>query len=94
MRHRTGVGLLTALLLVCQAPVAAAATKSRPNFLHGLGTTIRGLVLEIPVTTFQAPVEEPPVMGTVIGLLAGVVRAFQTTASGLVEMYQGFHPWD
>ena len=74
------------------APVIAE-TKAEPSFLHGVGQVIGGIVFELPKTVLEATLEGPPVVGTVVGLLAGTARAFQTTVGGVVEMAAGFDPW-
>ena len=87
--------VLLASTLVCGiAPWAAAATTSEPNFLHVVGQVIAGLVFELPKTVLEATLNGPPVVGTVVGLLAGTARALQTTVGGVVEMAAGFDPWN
>ena len=75
------------------APEAFAEQKSEPNFLHGVGQVVGGVLFELPKTVIDATMTSPPIIGTVVGLFAGTARALQTTAAGLVEMSQGFNPW-
>ncbi len=93
MQRGAVIGLVTAALIVSHAPAASAARAQHPNFLHGVAVTLRGLVMELPVTVLEATLSHPPVVGTIVGLLGGVVRAVRTTASGLEEMFRGFDPW-
>ncbi len=85
--------ILAAALLVAAVPWAFAAEQSDPSFLHGVGQVIDGLVLEFPKTVLDGTLEGPPVVGTVFGALAGVVRAGQKTVGGILEMSAGFDPW-
>lgn len=59
----------------------------------GLGKMLYGLTLELPMTVFEATMTNPPVVGTAVGLLAGVTRAVQTTVKGMVEVSRAFNPW-
>lgn len=80
-------------IMLSFASPAAADAKSDPNFLHGVGQVIGGVLFELPKTVLDATLTGPPVVGTAVGLLAGTARALQTTAAGLVEMAAGFNPW-
>jgi len=84
------MGLCAVLL---ESPSAAAATESDPSFLHGAGQVVAGLLLEFPKTVLEGTLDGPPVVGTVMGALAGVVRATQKTAAGFLEMGTEFNPW-
>lgn len=86
-------GILSAFFVI--APSASAAEPSRePSFLHGLGEVIDGLVLELPKTILEGTLGGPPVVGTVIGALAGTAQAAQKTVAGVLEMSEGFDPWE
>ena len=74
-------------------PPAAFASQSHPNFLHGVGQVIGGVLFEFPKTVLSATLDGPPVVGTAVGLLAGTARALQVTVGGIVEMAAGFDPW-
>ena len=87
------IGAMMIGSLLWAAPVAAAEQKADPSFLHGVGQVIDGLVLEFPKTVLDGTLEGPPVVGTVFGALAGVVRAGQKTVGGMLEMSAGFDPW-
>ena len=76
------------------AQVLAAEPAREPKFMHGVGQVVRGVVLELPKAVLGGTVDGPPVVGTAMGLLGGTVRALQVTAAGLVEMAQGFHPFE
>ena len=89
--RRIAAGALAALLLA--SPSAAAEPPSDPSVTHGAGEVVGGLLVEFPKTVVQATLESPPVIGTAVGVLAGVARALQRTVGGLVEMAQGFDPW-
>ncbi len=81
-----------ALVLLIHAPVAADA-QTEPSVLHGVGQVVGGVLFELPKTVLEATFENPPVLGTVVGLLAGTARAFQTTFAGLREIGTSFDPW-
>ena len=87
------LGLMLAVGLVSVPPLEAATSADRPSFRHGLGQVFGGLLLEFPKTVIEATFSNPPVVGTAVGVLAGAVRALQTTAHGLYEMTAGFNPW-
>ena len=76
--------------LMC-APAAMAADE--PTMRGGFGKMIYGLTLELPMTVAEATMTNPPVVGTAVGLLAGVTRAVQTTFAGMVEVSHAFDPW-
>ena len=80
-------------LLSQAALVAAAEQQPEPSVLHGLGQVVWGVTMELPKTVLDATLSEPPVVGTVVGLLAGVSRALQKTVGGVVEMAVAFDPW-
>jgi hypothetical protein len=72
--------------LMMSSLVLAAAADREPSVRHGAGEVVGGLLFELPKTVFEATVSGPPVAGTVVGILAGVIRALQKTASGLAEL--------
>lgn len=61
---------------------------SKPSLRHGVGQVVGGLVFELPRTVIDATLSNPPVVGTVVGLLAGTIGALQKTLGGLVEITQ------
>ena len=82
-------------MVLWMAPTVAAAEAARePSVVHGAGQVVKGLVVELPKGVLQGTVDGPVVVGTMVGLLGGAVRALQVTAAGLVEMAQGFHPFE
>ena len=86
------VRVLACLLgLMACAPVVQA--EDQPTMRGGFGKMIYGLTLELPLTVAEATMTNPPVVGTAVGVLAGVTRAIQTTVKGMVEMGQAFDPW-
>jgi len=86
--------LLEVLLVMAAAgSVHAAEAKPDPSFLHGAGQVVAGALFELPKTVLDATLTEPPVIGTMVGLLAGAARALQVTTAGLVEMAASFDPW-
>ena len=94
MRHGGRLVLVGALFCAALlAPEALAEQKSEPNFLHGVGQVVGGVLFELPKTVIDATMTSPPVIGTIVGLFAGTARALQTTVAGLVEISQGFDPW-
>ena len=93
MRPR-GRGLaVAACLTVGVAGTAWAGAWEEPNFLHGMGQVLDGVLFELPKTVLDATLTEPPVIGTIVGLLAGTVRALQKTFGGVQEMAIAFNPW-
>ena len=92
MRKRA-LGLLAACLVLFPAVLQAAEQKSDPSFLHGLGKMIDGVVLEFPKNVLEGTLDGPPVVGTVLGGLGGIIRASQKTVAGFIEMGAGFDPW-
>ena len=79
---------------VAWAPSVAAETQSaEPNFMHGVGQVVGGVLIELPKTVIDATMTGPPIVGTIVGLFAGTARALQVTAAGVVEVSQGFNPW-
>ena len=85
--------LLVSVILAV-APTVAAEQRAEPSVVHGAGQVVKGLVVELPKGVLQGTVDGPVVVGTMVGLLGGAVRALQVTAAGLVEMVQGFHPFE
>ncbi len=81
------------LCIVLFAASSVQASNQDPSVGHGFGKVIGGLLFELPRTVIDATLTAPPVVGTMIGLLAGTARALQTTAAGVVEMAAGFDPW-
>ena len=79
--------------LTLGTPAVEAAAGDDPSFVHGVGQVIKGVFLVLPGTVIDATLTEPPVLGTMVGVLAGVSRAIQTTCAGLAEMSAGFNPW-
>ncbi len=54
---------------------------------------IAGLAFELPKTVLDSTLSGPPVVGTLMGMLAGAIRALQMTVGGLKEISDGFDPW-
>ena len=79
-------------LVITGSPPGAMAADA-PTMRGGFGKIVYGLVLELPMTVAEATMTNPPVVGTAVGLLAGVTRAVQTTFAGMVEVSQAFDPW-
>lgn len=90
LRRLTAAVMLAAVMAA--GPAAAAESNEPPSFMRGLGKVFGGLVFEFPRTVVQAS-SEAPVVGTIVGVFAGVVNALQTTAAGFVEMSAAFDPW-
>ncbi len=84
---------MLAAWLAAAIPLAAAEDHSDPSMKHGAGQVITGVLTEFPKTVVQATMDGPPVVGTAVGILAGVSRALQKTVGGVVEMSQAFDPW-
>jgi hypothetical protein len=71
----------------------AWAAERQPSVLHGVGQVLAGLLVEFPKTVLAATFDGPPVVGTLVGVLAGASRAVQVTVEGMVEIVRGFDPW-
>ena len=69
------------------------ATDAEPSVRHGLGRVVAGSIFEWPKTILEATFDGPPVVGTMIGVLAGAARATQEIVGGVLEMGAGFDPW-
>ena len=87
-------GWLMLAVLGASAPIAFAQGQSEPSFLHGVGRVLGGVVFEIPKTVLDATMSGPPVVGTMIGLLAAPAKAVQAIFGGLQEMAVAFDPWE
>ena len=86
-------GVVLVWLSVAVPASAEPKLKPQPSFRHGLATFIGGVLLEFPKTVMDATVTGPPVVGTAVGLLAGLSRAGRNMIDGTVEMAAGFDPW-
>ena len=93
VRREAGWGAILVGMVLFLAPCAATASESEPNFLHGVGKVIGGVLFELPKMVLEATVDGPPVVGTAVGILAGTAHALQTIVAGLAEMAAGFNPW-
>ena len=83
-----------ALCCIGLARSAGADEPSRePSFLHGLGQATIGTIVEVPKVIFDATLSSPPVVGTLIGIIAAPVKAAQVMYRGLQEMAIAFDPW-
>ena len=91
LRRLSLAGLAAAA--ICCAPTLARAEERRPSFLHGVGQIVGGIVLEFPKTVVEATITGPPIVGTAVGMLAGLSKAGQLTIRGVREMILGFDPW-
>ena len=85
-------------MVICGLSLAAcltaeAAQHDPPSMSHGLSQVIGGVVFELPKTVIEATFNEPPILGTVVGVIAGTTRAIQKTVGGVVEMATAFDPW-
>ncbi len=92
-RNAAGAWILGCGIALLGASAVSADQDADPSFLHGAGRVLGGVCFELPRTVLDATLTEPPVLGTMVGLLAGTARAVQATAGGLVEMAAGFDPW-
>jgi hypothetical protein len=90
---RAGRLLAAAALAAALASRAEAAQSKEPSFRHGLGQALAGVFFELPRVVIDMTMTEPPVVGTLMGLLAGTASAIQKTFAGLSEMSAGFHPF-
>ena len=95
VRSILAAALACALVMPQVMPAVAAASEPEhePSLLHGVGQVMSGVVFQFPKTVLEATLDGPPVVGTFVGVLAGVARAAQVTVAGMVEMGQGFNPW-
>ena len=91
--HFCSIIIIVSFFVFSSPVLAEEKPAADPSFLHGVGKTIDGLVLEFPKTVLEGTLAGPPVVGTVLGALGGIARAFQKTFAGLMEMSAGFDPW-
>ena len=78
---------------LCGAPLPVYGEQA-PSMRSGLAKIIWGMTMELPTTVVDATLTNPPVIGTAVGLLAGVARAVQKTFEGMAEFSEAFTPWD
>ena len=94
-RRAIAFALLSSVIQYPSTGIVCAGEPPRePSVAHGAGQVVRGTVFELPKAVLGGTLEGPPVVGTAMGLLGGTIRALQVTAAGLVEMAQGFHPFE
>jgi hypothetical protein len=91
-RAARAAGALGLIVWMAASGSAEAAQSYERRFLAGVGQVIKGVVLEFPMTLIEATLNNPPVVGTIVGLFAGAAKAVQTTVGGLVEMSAGLRP--
>ena len=91
--RRSAVTIFAIVFACPLLSVAAAEPKPDPSFMHGLGQSVDGAVLELPKAILEGTLAGPPIVGTVMGALGGSVKALQTIVAGFIEMSAGFDPW-
>jgi hypothetical protein len=70
--------------------VLAVEQEDAPSIRHGVEQVVGGVLLEFPKSVLAGTMQGPPIAGTVVGALGGVVGALQKTVSGLIEMAVAF----
>ena len=90
--RRVTLALMVGLVgLACGA--AEAKQEGDPSILHGVAKVVGGAVFELPKTVIEATAKEAPIIGPVVGVLAGTGRAIRTVVDGVVEIVAAFDPW-
>ncbi len=74
------------------SPAAAQTRPKDPTVLRGVGKIVHGIVFEPVMTLLDSTMRHPPVVGTLVGILAGVVKGLQTTVGGVKELYLATSP--
>jgi hypothetical protein len=62
-----------------------AVPPAEANLIRGLGRLISG-VLAIPISTVAGTFSGPPILGTALGAVNGVVRAVGMAAGGALDI--------
>ena len=95
MALRRLIAALAACLFAAAMAGSARAAETQSyerRFIRGAGRVVEGVCLELPKTVIRETLRNPPVVGALVGLLAGTARALQTTVAGLVDMAAGLKP--
>ena len=69
--------------------VSAEEAASQPSAKRGFIRVVNGLVLEWPKTIVESTKQGPPIVGTMVGAVAGFSRAVVEVVEGTVEMAGG-----
>ena len=77
--RRLSVVAIVTIGLLCMTPVAEA------NLIRGLQEVIGG-VLQVPLSTLTGTFSGPPVLGTILGALSGVVHGVGMVAMGAFDI--------
>ena len=78
------------LCLVLIMPATTdAAEEAPPSAKRGFIRVVNGLVLEWPKTIVESTKQGPPIVGTMVGAVAGFSRAVVEVVEGTVEMAGG-----
>lgn len=91
--RRVSVAVCAALTICLCGARIATASDAEPSVGHGLGRIVAGALFEWPKTIVDATLTNPPVVGTMVGIFAGLVRAVEMTTAGVREVSAGFDPW-
>lgn len=88
--------VLIACLSLCPLRAGAAPIREpepEPDFMHGAGQVVGGVLFELPKTVWDSTMNAPLILGTMVGVFAGSIKALQMTTAGVVEMARGFKPF-
>ena len=85
-RHARRVWVWGFALVVLVQPSVAWAEGRRASLLHGMTEVVRGVLWVPPKTVVEATVNEPPVVGTGVGILGAIPQGLQTIFRGLREI--------
>jgi hypothetical protein len=86
-------GLIVALLVGPAAPALAAAAPEEPSVLRGAAQVVGGPLVEFPKTVLDATFTGPPLVGTLVGVAAGIAKGLQTSVAGVIEIAAGVKRW-
>lgn len=74
------------------SPAAAQTRPEDPTVLHGVGKIVHGIVFEPVMTLLDSTMRHPPVVGTLVGIFAGVLTGLQMSTEGVKELYLAMSP--
>ena len=83
------LALLMIGMFLAMPVVSAEEVASQPSAKRGFIRVVNGLLLEWPKTIVESTKQGPPIVGTMVGAVAGFSRAVVEVVEGTVEMAGG-----
>lgn len=85
------------VLAVCSQHVYSGTSEEyippeNPTLRHGVGEVLYGMFIELPKTTLDATLSGPPVVGTSVGFIAGIIQGAVKIIRGLGEVSKALSP--